>query len=127
MAKIIGELKYTKTHEWIKIEGDEALIGITDYAQTHLGSIVFVDLPAVGNVFAKDASFGAVESVKAASDLYLPVSGKIVAVNTALEDSPNLLNDDCYTNYIVKIKIQDKAELTSLLDAAAYQQICEKK
>lgn len=119
--KVLEGLQYTPEHEWVKVEGDYALIGITDHAQDTLGSVVFIDLPRVGQSFKQGDSFGAVESVKAASDLYLPVSGEIVLVNEALEDAPELLNEDCYTHWIVKIKISNTDELSSLLDDKGYQ------
>ncbi|MFU8792448.1 MAG: glycine cleavage system protein GcvH [Acholeplasmataceae bacterium] len=119
--KVLEGLKYTPEHEWVKVEGDYALIGITDHAQETLGSVVFIDLPRVGQSFNQGDSFGAVESVKAASDLYLPVSGEITEVNEALEDAPELLNEDCYQHWIVKIKISNADELSSLLDDKGYQ------
>jgi len=124
--KIIEGLKYTKTHEWIKVNGNEAEVGLTDYAQQHLGAIVFVDLPNVGDSFKKGEEFSAVESTKAASDVYLPVSGEISAVNEALEDEPGLINSDCYANYIAKIKINNPKELDDLLDAKQYALIANK-
>ena len=114
-------LLYAKSHEWIKVEGNVAFIGISDHAQDRLGSIVFVDLPQVGNTINKGNVFGAVESVKAASDLYLPISGKVVEVNSALEDAPELLNEDAYENWIVKIEIKDQTELNDLLTDEAYE------
>ncbi|MFA5560575.1 MAG: glycine cleavage system protein GcvH [Acholeplasmataceae bacterium] len=114
-------LLYAESHEWIKVEGNVAFIGISDHAQDSLGSIVFVDLPQVGNTINKGNVFGAVESVKAASDLYLPISGKVVEVNSALEDAPELLNEDAYENWIVKIEIKDQTELNDLLTDEAYE------
>ncbi len=119
--KTLSELKYAKTHEWIKVEGDFGYIGISDYAQSHLGDVVFVDLPNEGDQFDKEEAFGAVESVKAASDLFMPVSGTIVEVNEALNDEPELLNQDAYKNYVIKIKITNKEELNELLDEASYK------
>lgn len=114
-------LLYAESHEWIKVEGNVAFIGISDHAQDSLGSIVFVDLPQVGDTINKGNVFGAVESVKAASDLYLPLSGKVVEVNSALEDAPELLNEDAYENWIVKIEIKDQTELNDLLTDEAYE------
>jgi len=118
-------LLYSKEHEWVKVEGDMAFIGITDYAQQSLGDIVFVELPAVGAPLRQGATFGVVESVKAASDLYSPVSGTVTAVNSALEDNPGLLNSDAYANWVLTVNLADKAELATLLDALAYQKILD--
>lgn len=115
------ELKYTESHEWVKVEGHVAYVGITDHAQDTLGSVVFIELPKQGQSFKKGDSFGAVESVKAASDLYLPISGTILEANSSLEDAPELLNEDCYANWIVKIEISNTSELDELLDDAAYK------
>ncbi len=119
--KVLKGLYYSNDHEWVKVEGDEAFVGITDYAQEHLGDIVYVELPEVDDEFAKEDSFSVVESVKAASDVYLPVSGKILAVNEALEDDPALLNTDAYENWIVKITLSDKAELDELMSSEEYE------
>jgi glycine cleavage system H protein len=114
-------LKFSKDHEWIKVEGSEALIGITDYAQSELGEIVFIELPAVGDTKEKESTFGTVEAVKAVSDLFMPVSGKIIAVNTDLEDKPELINEDPYEEaWMIRISIKDPSELDSLMDAEAY-------
>ena len=121
MAKVMNDLHYSKTHEWVKIEGKKALVGISDYAQDSLGAVVFVDLPNVGDEFKKDEVFGAVESVKAASDLMMPVSGKVVKVNEALVDAPELLNEDPYQNYILEIELTETPDLSLLLDAKAYE------
>lgn len=118
-------LYYSSTHEWLKVEGNVGTIGITDFAQHHLGDIVFVDLPAVGDQFSKDESFGAVESVKAASDIMMPVSGEVIEVNEELNDAPELINKDPYNNYIIKITIQDLAELEDLLDATSYLKVAK--
>lgn len=124
MTDIPSELKYTNDHEWLKIENDSGIIGITDYAQESLGDITFVELPSPGDNMAKGDAFGVVESVKAASDLYMPVSGEILEVNADLENSPELLNKDPYkSGWLLKIKIQDQAETESLLSAAAYETI----
>ncbi len=122
MSKIPGDLKYTKDHEWLKLDGEEATVGITDHAQSALGDITFVELPAVGESFSAGDTFGVVESVKAASDLYMPVAGEVIAVNEALEDAPESVNDDPYeAGWIIKIKLSDPAEAEGLLDATAYE------
>lgn len=124
MTKIPTELKYTNDHEWLKIENDSGIIGITNYAQENLGDITFVELPSPGDSIAKSDAFGVVESVKAASDLYMPVSGEILEVNAELENSPDILNKDPYeSGWLLKIKIQDQAETESLLSAADYETI----
>lgn len=126
MSKIPGDLKYTKDHEWLKLDGDEAIIGITDHAQEALGDITFVELPAVGDSFSQHDTFGVVESVKAASDLYMPVSGEVIAINDALESTPEAVNDDPYeSGWIVKIKLSEPSEVDALLDASAYESISE--
>lgn len=125
MSKILEELRYADSHEWVKLEGEIATVGITDYAQHALGSIVYVDMPEEGDEVTAGEDFGAVESVKAASDLISPVSGEVVEVNAELEDEPGLLNKDPYTNWIMKVKVSDASEIEGLLDAAAYAAICE--
>lgn len=117
------ELLYSKDHEWVRVEGNIAYIGITDYAQASLGDIVFVELPALGGTVRMGATFGVIESVKAASDLFCPVSGTVAHVNTALEDNPGLLNSDAYAHWIITVNLKDKSELEGLLDAVAYQSI----
>ena len=124
MAKVIEGLRYAETHEWVKVEGNVATVGITDYAQAKLGNVVYVDLPEIDDEVAQGEEFGAVESVKAASDLYSPVSGKVIEVNEALEDQPELINADAFENWIMKLEISDASELDKLLDAAAYEAIC---
>ncbi len=114
-------LLYAESHEWIKVEGNVGIIGISDHAQHALGSVVFIDLPKVGKVVKKGDTFGAVESVKAASDLYLPVTGKIIEINDDLDASPEMLNDDPYGAWICKIEIQDEKELSSLLTPEQYK------
>lgn len=123
--KLLDELLYAESHEWVRVEGNVAFIGITDHAQETLGQIVFVELPSVGETFKQNDEFGAIESVKAASDLFLPVSGKVLEVNTALEDSPEALNEDAYANWIVKVELSDVKELDTLLTSDAYAQICK--
>lgn len=117
------ELLYSKDHEWVKVEGSKAYIGITDYAQSALGDIVFVELPAEGAAFAANATFGVVESVKAASDLYLPISGTVLEANAALESNPELLNQDSYANWIVVVEIANINDLAALLTAEQYGEI----
>ena len=125
MSKVIEGIKYADSHEWVKVEGNIGFIGISDYAQHSLGDIVYVDLPSEGDEISKGEEFGAVESVKAASDLYSPVSGTIIEINSALEGEPELINQDAYENWIIKVELSDPAELDSLLDAADYEKICE--
>ncbi|MDQ8179668.1 glycine cleavage system protein GcvH [Pelagicoccus sp. SDUM812005] len=124
---IPADLKYTKDHEWLKLlDGDEAIIGITDFAQNSLGDITFVEVPEVGDSFDAGESFGVVESVKAASDLYMPVDAEVLEVNEALEDSPESVNSSPYEDgWIMKIKVKDAASLEALLDAAAYEEIAK--
>lgn len=125
MSKILDDLRYADSHEWVKVDGDIATVGITDYAQHALGSIVYVDMPEEGDEVTAGEDFGAVESVKAASDLISPVSGEVVEVNEALADEPELLNQDAFANWIMKVRLSDPAEIDALLDAAAYAKICE--
>ncbi|MDE7465577.1 MAG: glycine cleavage system protein GcvH [Muribaculaceae bacterium] len=125
MSKIEEGLRYAESHEWVKVEGDIAVIGISDYAQHALGNIVYVDLPEVGDEVEAGEDFGAVESVKAASDLISPVSGEVVEVNSELEDKPEAINEDAFRCWIIKVKMSDPAEIDALLDAAAYAKLCE--
>ncbi|MBO7580436.1 MAG: glycine cleavage system protein GcvH [Bacteroidaceae bacterium] len=127
MAKVIEGLYYSESHEYVKVEGNIGIIGITDYAQKALGNVVYVDMPEVDDEVEAGAEFGAVESVKAASDLYSPVSGTVVEVNEALEDAPELINQDAYANWIIKVEMSDESELENLMDAAAYEAFCEKE
>ncbi|MDD2612301.1 MAG: glycine cleavage system protein GcvH [Bacteroidales bacterium] len=114
-------LKFTKDHEWIKVEGSEALVGITDYAQSELGEIVYVELPAVGESREKETVFGTVEAVKAVSDLFMPVSGEVLSVNKELEDKPELINEDPYEGgWMIRIALLDASELDSLMNAEQY-------
>mgnify|MGYP000270018392 CR=1 FL=1 len=124
---IPDSLKYTKDHEWLKLLGnDEALVGITEYAQNSLGDITFVEVPEVEDTFSEGETFGVVESVKAASDLFMPLDGEIVEVNEALEDSPELVNQSAFEEgWLVKIKITDPSQLDALMDAAAYAEIAK--
>ena len=117
-------LKYTKDHEWIRIEDGTGVVGITDYAQGELGDVVFVELPPVGTKIQQGKQFGTIEAVKTVSDIYAPVSGEIVELNTALKDLPEIVNKDPYTGgWMVKIRIENKSELSNLLDAAKYQKL----
>ncbi|MBD5231736.1 MAG: glycine cleavage system protein GcvH [Bacteroidales bacterium] len=125
MSKVLENLRYADSHEWVLVEGDVATVGITDYAQHALGNIVYVDMPEVGDEVTAGEEFGAVESVKAASDLISPVSGEVLEINEALEDSPELINEDAFANWIMKVKISDASEIDALLDAAAYAKVCE--
>ena len=126
MAKVIEGLYYSESHEFVRVEGDFGFVGITDYAQNALGTVVYVDMPDVDDEVEAGEEFGAVESVKAASDLMSPVTGVVVEVNEALEDQPELINSDAYENWIIKVTIADKAELNDLMDAKAYAAFCEK-
>ncbi len=127
MAKIPDDLKYTKTHEWVKLEGNEVTIGITDYAQSELSDIVYVDLPQPGKQVKTGEPFGTIEAVKAVSDLYAPVSGEITAINTELKTAPDLVNKDPYgKGWMVKIKVSDPNELAGTLNAKDYSQSIEK-
>ena len=126
MAKVIEGLYYSESHEYVKVEGNFAYVGITDYAQNALGNIVYVDMPEVDDEVSAEEDFGAVESVKAASDLISPVSGTVVEVNEALEDQPELINQDAFENWIIKVELSDKGELDNLMDAAAYKAFCAK-
>lgn len=121
MSNIPAELKYTKDHEWVRIEGDSAVIGITHYAQSSLGDVTFVELPDEGDSFGKGDSFSVVESVKAASDIYMPFEGEVLEVNTALDDAPEQVNSNPYGDgWIVKFKVNDVSELEDLLSAEDY-------
>lgn len=125
MSKVIEGLLYTDSHEWVKVEGEYAYIGITDFAQHQLGNIVYVDIPEVGDEIKQGDEFGAVESVKAASDLLSPVSGEIVEVNEKLTDEPELINQDAFDSWMLKVKLSDASELKSLMDSKAYADICD--
>ena len=125
MSKVIEGLRYSESHEWVKVEGDIAVVGVSDFAQKEMGNITYVDLPDVDDDVTAGEDFGALESVKAASDLIAPVSGTVVEVNEALEDEPELINNDAYANWIIKVKMSDKSELDALMDAAAYTKATE--
>lgn len=118
-------LYYAKSHEWLRVEGEEAYIGITDFAQSELGDIVYVEADTVGEELDSGSEFGSVESVKMASDLYMPVSGEVLAFNEALEDEAELLNQDAFENWIIKIKINDQSELDELMSAEQYRALVE--
>lgn len=121
MSKILEGLKYSESHEWVKVEGNVAVIGVSDFAQKEMGDITYVDVPDVDDEVAAGEEFGALESVKAASDLICPVSGTVVAVNEELEDAPEKINEDAYANWIIKVEMSDPSELDELMDAAAYK------
>ena len=123
MSNIPEGLKYSKEHEWVKVDGDVVIIGITDHAQSQLGDVVFLELPEVGRTLEPEEAFGVVESVKAVSDLYAPLAGEVVEINEALVDSPEKVNDSPYDDaWMVKLKLSDASALDALMDAAAYQQ-----
>ena len=126
MAKVIDGLYYSETHEYVKVEGKYAYIGITDYAQNALGNVVYVDMPEADDEVIAGEEFGAVESVKAASDLISPVSGTVVEVNDALEDQPELINNDAYGNWIIKVELSDESELDNLMSAEQYEEQLDK-
>lgn len=121
MSKIIEGLYYSESHEFVKVEGNFGFVGITDYAQHELGNVVYVDMPEVDDEVSQGEEFGAVESVKAASDLMSPVSGTVVEVNEALDDEPGLINNDAFENWIMKVELSDVAELDNLMNAEAYK------
>lgn len=125
--KALQGLKYAKGHEWVKVEGNKAYIGITEFAQDELGDIVFVELPEVGNEVEIEDILGSIESVKAASDIYAPVSGTVVEVNEELEGSPELINEDPYESWIAVIEIDNSDELEDLMDADEYDKFCEEE
>ena len=121
MSKIIEGLKYSESHEWVKVEDGLAVIGVTDFAQAEMGDITYVDMPDVDDEVTAGEEFGALESVKAASDLYSPVSGKVIAVNEELDDAPEKVNEDAFENWIIQVEMSDASELDALMDAAAYK------
>jgi glycine cleavage system H protein len=125
--KVLKELLYSNDHEWVKVDGDKAYVGITDFAQSSLGDVVFIELPEVDSEFSKDEAFGVIESVKAASDLSIPVSGKVVEVNEELADNPAAVNEDPYGNWMVAIELSDKGELDGLMNADQYEELCSKE
>ena len=122
-----ADLKYTKDHEWIRVDGDVAYVGITDYAQGELGEIVFVDITTEGEVVAKEEVFGTIEAVKTVSALFMPVSGEVIEANAELDDKPELVNEDVYGNgWLIKISVSDPSELDELMSAAEYEQMIAK-
>lgn len=121
------KIYYLPTHEYVKVEGEYGYVGITDYAAKQLGAVTYVDVPEEGDDVEAGVEFGAVESRKAASDLYSPVSGEVVEVNDSLEDNPKLINEDAMANWIIKVKLSDPSELEKLLDEKAYAELCEKE
>jgi len=121
------DLLYTPEHEWVKVEAGKARVGLTDYAQHALGDIVFVELPGIGDELAFGATFGVVESVKAASDVYSPLTGTVVEINTALEDTPEAINQDAYANWLVVLEISDESELEKLLKPEDYEKLLEQE
>ena len=127
MAKVIDGLYYSESHEFVRIEGNYGYVGITDYAQHALGNVVYVDMPDVDDEVEAGSDFGAVESVKAASDLISPVSGTVVEVNEGLEDEPELINKDAFENWIIIVELSDNSELGNLMDAKAYEDFCNKE
>ncbi|CAH1436771.1 unnamed protein product [Lactuca virosa] len=127
-ASVVKDLKYAESHEWVKVEGKSCTIGITDHAQDHLGDVVYVELPEVGAAVTQGGSFGAVESVKATSDINSPVSGKVVEVNEQLTGEPGLVNGSPYENgWIIKVEISDSNEANSLMDSKQYSKFCEEE
>lgn len=122
MSKIVEGLLYSESHEWVKVDGEVAIIGVSDFAQAEMGDITYVDLPSEDDEFAAGESFGALESVKASSELYCPVSGRVVAVNSDLEDAPEAINEDPYAAWIIKVEMSDNSELAKLMNATAYEQ-----
>ena len=126
MAKVIKGLLYSESHEYVKVEGNIGYVGISDYAQHALGNVVYVDMPDVDDEVEAGSEFGAVESVKAASDMIAPVSGVVIEVNEKFDDQPELINQDPYENWIIKVELSDKTELDSLMEADAYEAFCEK-
>jgi len=126
MAKVIEGLYYSESHEFVRVDGDYGFVGITDYAQNALGNVVYVDMPEVDDEVTAGEEFGAVESVKTASDLISPVSGRVAEVNEALDDQPELINENAFENWIIKVELSDKSELDRLMDANTYIKFCEK-
>ena len=128
MTRIENDLLYTNDDEWVRVDGEEATVGVSDYAQDALSDIVYLELPDVGDTFEEGEAFGVVESVKAAADLYMPLSGEIIEVNEALLDEPEAVNEDPYGKaWMVRVKMSDKSELDNLMDADAYRAYCEER
>ena len=126
MSKVLEGLLYSESHEWVKVDGNVATIGVSDFAQAEMGNITYVDLPEVDDEFEAGEEFGALESVKAASDLYCPVSGKVIEVNSEIDDAPELINEDAYANWIIKVELSDPSELEALLASEGYKKLREK-
>lgn len=126
MSKTMEGLLYSETHEWVKVEGDTAIIGVSDFAQSEMGDITYVDMPDVDDEVVKDEEFGALESVKASSELISPVSGTVTEKNEELEDAPELINNDPYAGWIIKVRMSDPSELDALMDAAGYEAFVKK-
>lgn len=124
MSNVPANLKYTKEHEWTLVEGDVVTVGITDFAQSALGDIVFLEVPEVGSELKAGSTFGVVESIKSVSDLYAPVSGEVVAKNSDLEGTPEKINEDAYSSWLIKVKVKDQSELAGLMSSAQYQEFC---
>ena len=128
MTKIENDLLYTRDDEWIRVDGDEATIGVSDYAQDSLSDIVYLELPDVGETYEEGDTFGVIESVKAAADLYMPVSGEVTAVNDGLLDEPEAVNEDPYGKaWMVRVRMNDKSQLEELMDAEAYRAYCDER
>jgi glycine cleavage system H protein len=125
MSKIPENLFYTKEHEWVQIEGDTATVGITDFAQSSLGDIVFVELPDVDSELDQGSTFGVVESIKSVSDLYVPVKGTVIAKNEDVEETPESVNEDAYAAWFIKLKLSDSSQVESLMNAEKYKEFCE--
>mgnify|MGYP004571230043 FL=1 len=125
MAKVIEGLYYSESHEYVRVEGEYGYVGITDYAQHQLGNVVYVDMPEVDDDVTAGEEFGAVESVKVASDLISPISGTVVEINEVLEDEPEQINKDAFANWIMKVKLSDASELEGLMSASQYEEICK--
>jgi glycine cleavage system H protein len=125
--KVLKDLFYSQDHEWVKVKGDKAYIGITDFAQHALGSIVYVELPEVDAELSAGDTFGTVESVKAASDMIIPVDGTVVELNEAIVDDPSLVNEDAFENWMIVVQLSDKSQLENLLSAEAYEEFCSKE
>lgn len=125
--KIVNGLLYSKDHEWVKVEGDKAYIGITDFAQHALGGIVFVELPEVDDEFSEGDVFGVAESVKAASDIYMPLNGKVLEINEELVDNPGLINEDPYGAWMIVVELKNKDQLEEMLSAEDYEKICNEE
>ena len=125
MSKIVEGLLYSESHDWVKVDGNVAIIGVSDFAQSEMGDITYVDMPDVDDEIAAGDEFGALESVKTSSELISPVSGKVIACNDNLEDKPELINEDAYRAWIIKIEMSDKSELDALLSAGAYAEIAK--